>query len=674
MKSKRIHFWFMSLLLIFSFSLPGKSQDKKAELIKGVPVSVLLKAGGKHSYTVKMDAGMFAYFILMQDGVDAVITTLDPDGKLIRRFDSPNGRKGPEPVILFSDKKGSYVLEVAALEEKGHQGNYTLNWEKMEPRGANPLKQIDQLFTAWNSPDEPGAAVAVEKDGKIIFEKGYGSAELEYNVPITPQTIFHIASLSKQFTCFSILLLEKEGKLSISDDIRKYIPEVPDFGKVITLNMLMHHISGLRDQWELLAMAGWRLDDIITKDQILRLVSRQKELNFTPGDEYMYCNTGFTLLAEVVARVSGQSFPEFTRTHIFEPLKMKNTLFYDNCEKIVKNRAYSFYADSTGYKKSILSYSTVGATSLFTTVEDLCKWSANFENPVIGGNDIINRMNIRGILNKGDTISYAMGQDLSKYKGLKIAAHSGADAGYRTFLVRFPDQKFSVNVLSNLASFDPGNMAFQIADIYLKDKEIVDAPNKPAAENKPTVEAKDVKVNHDLLISYCGQYELQPGNIATISLENETLYASAPGLEKTPMTTVSENEFDVKVVSARVTFLKGESGKISKMKVNMNGDEVMAERLPDFDPLKVNLTELEGNYYSTELSTTYYLVVESGKLIARHFRTGDVMLTPTKPDQFSGNQWYFGSVEIVRNQSGKVTGLKVTGGRTRNMKFDKIYL
>ena len=308
MKSQKSLFFLLSLLLLF-FSVPLKSQDRQSELTKGVLHSELLKAGDKHRYTVKIDADRFAYFNIIQDGVDVMITTFDPDGKKIQSFDSPNGRKGPEPVMLFSDKKGNYVLEVTALEEKGHQGNYTIIWEKLEPRGVTPEKQIDQLFTAWNSLESPGAAVAVEKDGKVIFKKGYGSAELEYNIPITPQTVFHIASVSKQFTCFSILLLEKQGKLTINDDIRKYIPEVPDFGKVITLNHLMHHTSGLRDQWELLAMAGWRLDDIITKDQILRIVSRQKGLNFNPGDEYMYCNTGFTLLAEVVARVSGQAEP-----------------------------------------------------------------------------------------------------------------------------------------------------------------------------------------------------------------------------------------------------------------------------------------------------------------------------------------------------------------------------
>jgi CubicO group peptidase (beta-lactamase class C family) len=671
MKSHKNCFLLSYVFLFILVSVPIKSQDRQLELKKGVPFSELLKAGEKHRYTVIMDANMFAYFSLVQDGVDALITTFDPDGKKIESFDSPNGRKGPEPVILFSDKKGSYVLEVTALEEKGYQGRYELTWLKLEPRGTTPEKQTDQLFTAWNNLESPGAAAAVEKDGKVIYKKGFGSAELEYNIPITSSTVFHIASVSKQFTCFSVLLLEKQGKLSINDDVRKYIPEVPDFGKVITLNHLMHHMSGLRDQWTLLAMAGWRLDDIITKDQILRIVSRQKELNFNPGDEYLYCNTGFTLLAEVVARVSGQTFPEFCRTHIFEPLKMRNTLFYDDCERIVKNRAYSFYADSTGYKKSILSYSNAGATSLFTTAEDLCLWSRNFESPVVGDKDIINRMNLRGILNKGDTITYAMGQEIGKYKGLKIISHGGADAGYRSFLVRFPDQRFSVNVLSNLASFDPGGMSFKIADIYLRDKEVVTVPKKEVSESTAPTDIKEIKIDHDVLLSYCGQYEWQLGIYVTISLENDNLFVSAPELPKTSMIPVSSTEFDVKAASARVTFVV-DSGKVSKMKVNMNGGEVIAMKMQDFDPAKINLPEYSGEFYSEELCTSYTMVVESVKLIARHFRTGDVILTPNKPDQFSGNQWYFGNVEFVRDTDNKITGCKVTSSRVRNLKFVKI--
>lgn len=659
----------LAILLIISFSQQLKSQDKQSELIKGQKVSALLTAGEKHTYTVKLEKDQFAFFRLVQKGVDAMITTINPDGKKIEDFDSPNGRKGDEIITLFTDKKGNYSLEVTALEEKGHKGNYDLVFEKLEPKGTTPQKQIDQLFAVYDSPQTPGAAVAVEKDGKVIFKRGYGSADLEHNVPITPSTVFHIASLSKQFTAFSILLLEGEGKLSINDDIRKYIPEVPDFGKVITLNELMHHTSGLRDQWDLLAMAGWRLDDIITKDQILRLVSQQKELNFTPGDEFLYCNTGFTLLAEVVARVSGQTFAEFTRKNIFEPLKMNNTLFYDDCEKIVKNRAYSYHADSTGLKKSILSYSTVGATSLFTTAEDLSLWAINFENPVVG-KDVIGKMNLKAILNKGDTIGYAMGQGIGKYKGLKIISHDGADAGYRTSLFRFPDQKFSVNVLSNLASFNPSKMATRIADIYLKDKEIEEIP-KNSADKKPEVNSSTgLKIDHDTLQAYCGKYELEPGNVATVSLKDETLFVEAPGLTSTSMTPLSAATFYVSAVSAKVTFIKDASGKVIKIKAEMNGDEHFAMRMPDFDSSMINLADYAGEYYSPELSTTYTLVLESGKLTAKHFRTGDVHLTMNKPDQFSGDQWYFGKVDFIR-ENGAITGCKVSTGRVRNLQFVK---
>jgi CubicO group peptidase (beta-lactamase class C family) len=671
MKTSKNLIILLAYLLTACITMPLTGQDKPTVLTKGQSVSKLLKANEKHRYSVNIDANMFAFFVLEQNGVDAMITTYDADGKKIQDFDSPNGRHGEESVSLISDKKGSYELEITALEPQGHQGYYTLTWKMLEPKGSTPARQIDQLFTAWNRSDSPGAAVAVEMDGKVIFEKGYGSADLEYNVPITPSTIFHIASLSKQFTAFAILMLEQEGKLSINDDIRKYIPEVPDFGKTITLNHLLHHTSGLRDQWNLLAMAGWRLDDVITTDQVLRLVSRQQELNFNPGDEYVYCNTGFTLLAEVVARVSGMSFDEFTRIHIFDPLKMKNTFFYDDYEKIVKNRAYSYHEDSTGLKKSILSYSTVGATSLFTTVDDLTKWAANFENPVVG-KDFINRMNIRGILNNGDTISYAMGQDISKYKGLKLIAHAGADAGYRTVLFRFPDQKFSVNVLSNFGSFDPGNLAIKIADIYLKDKEITENKDVEAGiEDRDLNRSTNVQVDADSLKAYSGRYELGPGSVAVFSVEDNNMFVEAQGLPKTPAIPVSSNTFNVSVVQAMVTFLRDSTGKISGIKVKMEGQEHIAKRMPDFDPAKIDLAQYIGNYYSPELCTTYTMVVENGKLIARHFRTGDVHLTPVKESFFSGDQWYFGNVEFVTDNN-KVTGCKVSSGRVQNVKFNRM--
>ena len=335
----------------------------------------------------------------------------------------------------------------------------------------DPLGQkVDQLFKKWDKPNTPGVTVAVVRNGEVIHSNGYGMANLEYDIPNEPSTIFHIASVSKQFTNFAVLLLAEEGKVSMDDDIRKYIPEVPDFGKRITLRHLATHTSGMRDQWNLLAMAGWRLDDVITKEHIMKLVAKQQDLNFEPGEEYLYCNTGYTLLAEVVARVSGDSFAEFTQERIFKPLGMERTLFYDDHEKIVPGRAYSYYKRRREYKKKKLNYANVGATSLFTTVEDLAKWAINFETPKVGSVETMRQMHTRGILNNGDTITYALGQGISKYKGLNRVSHSGGDANFRTYLARFPDQRFSVMIFSNGAGINPGEMGMKITDIYLKDE------------------------------------------------------------------------------------------------------------------------------------------------------------------------------------------------------------
>ena len=534
----------------------------------------------------------------------------------------------------------------------------------------SPDRQVDQLFTAWNNPETPGAAVAVVKDGKIIYKKGFGSANLEYNIPVSPATVFHVASVSKQFTAFSILLLAREGRLSLDDDIRKYLPEVPDFGKVITLRQLVHHTSGLRDQWNLLAMAGWRLDDVITKDQIMRIVHNQKELNFVPGNEFMYCNTGFTLLAEVVARVSGQSFADYTRDHIFKPLKMLNTLFYDDHEKIVKNRAYSFYPDGNGFKKSVLSYANAGATSLFTTAEDLSLWAMNFENPVVGGKDIVALMEERGVLNNGDTISYALGQDIGRYRGLKFISHGGADAGYRAFLGRFPDQKLSVVVLSNNGLFNPAGLALKIADIYLKDKLAKDNPKEVSEPPKP--ENKTVPADITLLKSYCGKYELQPGMLVTIDLNDNQLVAGAPGISRISLIQVSANEFAAKGMDARLTFPKDNDGQITKMIVVLNGQESTARKIKESDIKDLDLSEFEGVFYSPELCTSYSFVLENGKLIARHFRLGDLAMTPVKADSFTADQWFFNRIEFIRDDQNQIKGCRVSSDRVRNLWFDKI--
>jgi CubicO group peptidase (beta-lactamase class C family) len=385
--------------------------------------------------------------------------------------------------------------------------------------------KVDKLFKEWNNPNSPGASLAIVKDGQVIYRKGYGMANLEYAIPNTPSTVFHIASVSKQFTAFAILLLERDGRVSMDDDIRKYIPEVPDFGTKITLQHLATHTSGLRDQWNLLSMAGWRLDDVITKEHVMKLVKAQKELNFDPGEEYLYCNTGFTLLAEVVARVTGETFAEYTRINIFEPLGMTKTLFYDDHEKIVKNRAYSYHLEDDKYKKSVLSYANVGATSLFTTVEDLSIWSRNFEYPSVGNRKLINKMNEAQTLNSGRKISYALGQSVTFYNGLNSISHSGADAGFRSSLLRFPDQNFSVMALGNTAEFDAISITKAVADIYLDDDYLF--KNKSVSPRKNSKKSKNPSRKDDVnLEDFTGEYYSEELNTTyTFSIKYRQLVA-----------------------------------------------------------------------------------------------------------------------------------------------------
>ncbi len=646
-----------------------QAQIQKGDLKKGKTASAEISPNEKHHYTVTLGPNQYAFFRLMQQGVDMKITTYDPAGNKLEDFDSPNGRQGPELFSITSSKKGKYKVEISPFDEKEPKGIYAVEIKSIKPQATTPNEQVDELFTPWDSDDTPGASVAVVKDGAIIYKKGYGMANLEYDIPNTPSTIFHIASVSKQFTAFSILLLEKEGRLSLDDDLRKYIPEVPDFGKTITLRHLATHTSGMRDQWNLLAMAGWRLDDVITKEHVLKLVSKQKELNFNPGDEYLYCNTGFTLLAEVVARVSGQSFAEFTQAKIFGPLQMNNTLFYDDHEKIVKNRAYSYYEGSEGFKKSVLSYANVGATSLFTTVEDLSLWSLNFAKPKVGDQGIIDKLNTLAVLNNGKTFGGALGQFVGKYKGLNEIQHGGADAGYRTYLTRFPDENFSVVVFSNSAQFNSGRMAHQVVDIYLKDK-IKEAPKKEEPkEEKPT---EEVEIAPQTLATYVGKYELQPGFIIAVQEKEEGLEALATGQAPVNLEPISLTKFQVVGVEATLEFVPNDEEKVQVVKLTQGGRTMEAKRIKDFDENAVKLSAFTGAFYSEELATTYHFTVEDEKLVAKHSRLSDITLNPSKKDVFSGSTWYFGQITFVRDAEGQITGCKVSNGRVRNLHFEKM--
>ena len=523
--------------------------------------------------------------------------------------------------------------------------------------------KVDKLFAEWDNWDSPGAALAIIKDGTVVYKRGYGSANLEYNIPITPATIFHVASVSKQFTAFAVAMLVKQGKLSLDDDIRKYLPEVPDFGKTITIRHLIHHTSGLRDYLTLLAMAGWRLDDVITKEHILKMVSHQKELNFDPGEEFLYCNTGYTLLAEIVARVSGQSFREYTEANIFKPLGMANTHFYDDYEMVVKNRAYSYETkEDGGFKKSVSNYAIVGDGNLFTTVEDLMKWIQNFDDGRVGGAAIIQQMYQRGVLNNGKELDYAFGLIISTHKGLRTFWHIGVDAGYRSQVLWFPDQRFGVAVLSNLGTFSPEKLAGQVADIYLADQL---TPEEPEAERT------EVEVDPAIYDAYVGKYQSEGGTLITITKEDDRLMGQMTGRPKAQLFPESETSFFVKGADVKVSFQRDETGEVTQLTVRGGGPDIPAKRFQAVSSTPEELAEFVGDYYSDELGAIYTMMVQDGKLVARHRRHDDITLTPTVADNFLGKHAWFLRVRFSRDEGQNITGFRLTGPRARNLRFDR---
>lgn len=395
-----------------------------------------------------------------------------------------------------------------------------------------PVRAVDEVFADLSQPGSPGCALAVARDGKIIYEQGYGLANIEEGVAISPQTVFDIGSTSKQFTAASILLLEKQGKLSVNDDIRKYLPEIPDYGHKITILHLLNHTSGLRDYLTLFILGGVNIDNVTTDEDALAVVARQKALNFVPGNEWLYSNTGFFLLSLIVKRSSGKTLREFASENIFEPLDMKHTVFRNEHTQLLANRALAYDPNEGGggFKLNVSYFEQTGDGAVHTSVEDILKWDENFYSGKVGGTTFLNEMQEPGKLNSGKTLDYAKGLFVGNYRGLRFVDHGGSWGGYRAQLLRFPEQHFSVACLCNLANANPEKRAHQVADIFLTSAMKEPAPAKTQDPEKREKKAT-VPLGADRLAAYSGKFrcdelvatylfEVKDGKLMLKSIQN----------------------------------------------------------------------------------------------------------------------------------------------------------
>lgn len=529
-------------------------------------------------------------------------------------------------------------------------------------QGDSLSAQIDALFVEMDQPDKPGAAVLVIKDGVVLHRKGYGSANIEHQISITPESVFDIASVSKQFAGMAISMLVEGGKLHPDDDIRDYIHELSDFGKTITVRHLLHHISGVRDWVGTLAIAGWQMDDVISLSQILTMAYHQKTLNFTPGERHLYSNTGYNLLAELVSRVTGKSFREWTHENLFAPLGMNDTHFHDDHSEVVPRRVYGYGGNDGHYEAVMNGLTALGSSSLFSTVDDLGKWVTNFDAAVVGGPAVIERMRTRGVLNNGDTISYAYGLNIGEYRGQPTASHDGSWAGFSTTLLHFPEQRLGIVVLGNSSSFNPSRSAYQIADMYLADVLTVEErDDKPGPEDSVPVDAAT-------LDSYVGTYRLDPGLLLEITRDGDQLMTQATRESRFPMVAISQEEFYVPAYNAAMRFRRNASGQVT----HLDYRDIERKRVEAWNPSAEELRAFEGRYYSEELDAVYSVELRGETLIAKHRRHQAIELCPLERDEFRGSLWFASVVQFVRDNSGDITAMLIINGRSLDNEFARV--
>jgi CubicO group peptidase (beta-lactamase class C family) len=531
--------------------------------------------------------------------------------------------------------------------------------------------RVDKLFAQWDKPDSPGCSLGVSQNGKVVYEHAYGMANLELGVAITPSSVFHIASASKQFTAMAILILAQRGQLSLDDEVRRYITELPDYGTPVTIRHLLTHTSGLRDGFDLADLSEPHDEEVGGNYGLLKRIVRQNALNFAPGTEFRYSNSGYALLAMIVKRVSGQSLRTFAEANIFKPLGMTHTHFHDDPVMIVPNRTSGYYRDERGLHVAIDEWrwasDIVGNAHLYTTTGDLLLWEQNFADLRVGNRALVAAMQTPTSLPSGETSGYGFGLWITQYRGLRRIWHGGGDPGYNANVARYPDQKLAVAVLCNQEDISSARLSQGVVDIYLADAFPTPAASATAA--KPVV-----SLSAEQLMSKVGLYR-NPLNdafrriwVLDGKLIGRPNAGEGNGSELIPMTA---NRF-LAPGGQVLEFVPAATGRAAEILEFWEGQKspLVFQRENAFAPSNKELGTFSGRYASAELDTTYTLLVRDSALVIQIRGKSDITLRPIFTDAFQGNR--VGVVKFSRDARGVVTGFTVNTDGVRGLRFDRV--
>lgn len=527
-----------------------------------------------------------------------------------------------------------------------------------QPSNEEAAKKVDTFLSQWDKNDMPGCAVAAVKDGNLVYKRAFGLANLDYDVANTTTTRFNVASVSKAFTGASIALLAQQGKLSLDDDIRKYVPEMPQYNDTVTIRHLLHHTSGIREYTALVLFGGLGTDNAYNDKDVLRMLGRQKNLSFKPGAKYQYSNSNYHLAGIIVARVSGKSLRAFAEENLFKPLGMKNTLFADNRFEVIKNRAhgYQFNPDKSIKARSSL-FDLVGGGGILTTVEDLYLWDQNFHDPKVGGKEWVTMMTSPGILNNGEKSNYGFGLFLSKYKGIPVIKHSGNMGGYRAQVASFTEQKFTAIALCNNMAILPSQIVEKLADIYLEGQfKPVAAGQKSAAPALPP----STPISEKDAARYTGIYaHLESGRTLKMSVKEGKLIESTIFRKDVPVTAISDSRLLVADGngSAELNPVLGKSGTVSEIRI-MTKSGTPDIWVPVKPPVEgpERLSEYAGTYHSDEFNADWTISLKGKELMVQISDSLQPTLTPSYADAFFTANGEI-NFSFIRDDKGKVTGL-----------------
>lgn len=526
------------------------------------------------------------------------------------------------------------------------------------------ISAIDNIFIEWNKPNHPGGVVGVRKGGDNVFLKAYGMASLDYLVPNQTSTIFNIASVSKQFTAMGILLLERDGKLSVDDKISKYIPNLSEIGEKITIRHMLHHTSGIRSFHELLFYAGWRGNDLRTNEDIYRLMERQEDLNFEPGAEYMYCNTGYIYMAYIIEQLTETPFPEWMRQNVFLPLGMKYTYVEADPSNVVPQNATSYYDRSDGvFQRSIDYWGYYGSGNIHATVEDLLIWGENFYRPKEGWEALFKRLETTDLFNDGKPNDYAFGVTVGEVKGKKTIAHGGSIGGFRSNFVVIPDEETVITILTNFNRANPGGRTFQLFDIITETDEnaVAQTREEPPFMN---LSLKALKVFENYYWNPVDKY------LRRIYVKNDTLMYWRGENNESKLVPVGKKEFIMLGTGGNFRVLFEGSGDNMKMIFRQeDGSLIYADRFVQSDPTNTELKSYAGKYYSRELDVYYEFHWKEDQLFWYHQRRGFGEITRVKKDVLNTGEFI---AEFNRDSSGNVIGVRFTSGRVRNLRLEKV--